>query len=89
MNDPYYDGAHDALTEVMSEVKAAFLMGYSDIKRRDYPVERDFWVAITVRAIEDLQSSYERDAKFVAALKEKQLNEASAGTPTPEMPRSR
>lgn len=69
-DDLYYDGAHDALTEVLGEVKGAFLMGYSDIKRRDYPVERDFWVAIVVRAIEDLKESYAGDAKFVKKLKE-------------------
>ncbi len=80
MNDPYYDGAHDALTEVKSEIKSAFLMGYSDIKRRDYPAERDFWVAVVVRAVEDLQASYERDAKFIAAMKEKQLKEANRGS---------
>ena len=68
-DDLYYDGAHDALTEAIGEVKAAMIMGYPDIRRKDYRREDEFWQDIAVRALTNLQESYDADAKFVKKIK--------------------
>lgn len=63
MSDPYYDGATDALSEAMDEIKAAWLL--TPIKRKDFESDRDFWREVAVEAVQALHDSYDKDAKFM------------------------
>lgn len=63
--DLYYDGAYDALTEVIQEIKAAWVIGIRDIKREHYRSDIQFFEALMERAVTDLQASYEKDRTFV------------------------
>lgn len=72
MNDVYYDGAHDALTEAEGEIKAAWII--TPVKREHFTSDSDFWREVALEAIRALRDSYDGDAKFVEKLRHAQTN---------------
>lgn len=63
MSQAYYDGAHDALTEAMQEINAAWLI--NPVKYEDFTSDREYWRAVALEAVQALYDSYEKDAEYV------------------------
>ena len=59
----YYDGATDALSEAITEIKAAWVI--TPVKREHYDSDPDFWREVAIEAVLALQKSYDNDAKFM------------------------
>lgn len=63
MSDEYYDGATDALAEVESEIKAAWVI--TPVKREHFVSDSDFWREVAIEAVQALRESYLKDQKFM------------------------
>lgn len=71
MTQDYYDGASDALTEAVGEIKAIFTLGDNTIQPEDFRNSNEYWQALAIHAVETLRSSYDGDAQFMKAYRER------------------
>ena len=71
MTQDYYDGASDALTEAVTEMNAIFVKGDPTVQPEDFRTSNEYWQALAIHAVETLRSSYDGDAQFMKAYRER------------------